>query len=243
MQKFKIFLILMLTICILALCAVLPMMIAAVQDHRNETKIGTANMETVALQLSTQNESLTVIEKLTLLKDNDCYNISENDAMHTSAQIMSFLENHIQLYVDAGLFSCFDVVEYFAPALCIGSDKHTHFIVWAICMINSNHQGESMTAVVDDETGIILSVDYQANRDQGEIALEHRGYSMDALWNIYLTQLGITVDALDVEPNIEESENGFLTRYIHTTDASGQELVIGLVIDPYGGFATSFMDV
>ena len=96
MQKFKIFLILMMTICILALCAVLPMMIAAVQDHRNETKIGTANMETVALQLSTQNESLTVIEKLTLLKDNDCYNISENDAMHTSAQIMSFLENHIQ---------------------------------------------------------------------------------------------------------------------------------------------------
>ena len=100
-----------------------------------------------------------------------------------------------------------------------------------------------MTAIVDDETGIILSVDYQANRDQGEITLEHRGYSMDALWNIYLTQLGITVDALDVEPNIEESENGFLTRYIHTTDASGQELVIGLVIDPYGGFATSFMDV
>lgn len=244
MQKLKTVSILVLTLCLIILCAALPMLVAALQDRAAQNGTGYTDIKSVALELSTQSESLSIVEKLILLKGGDSYTISENDAARTAAEILSFAQKHIQLYIDAGIFTEFDASNYqVVPALCIDSNQQTHCVIWAIYIVNGNDEGENLTVIVDDETGIILSIAYETYYENAEISFLDRDYPMDALWNIYLSQLDLPLDRTDVDvaPNYEEPSDGFLKRYFYTSDPEGRELVIGLEINPYGGFATYFL--
>lgn len=243
MRKLKTISILAMTLCLIVLCAALPMLVAALQDRTAQNGAGYTDLKSVALELSAQSENLSIVEKLILLKSGDSYTISEKEATRTASEILSFAQKHIELYMNAGIFIQFEASNFqVVPALCIDSNQQTHCVIWAVFIVNRNDEGENLTVIVDDETGIILSIAYETYYENAEISYMDRDYLMDAFWNIYLSQLELQPgrNDVDVAPNYEEPGDGSLRRYFYTADPEGRELVIGLEISPYGGFATYF---
>lgn len=244
MGKLKSAIILMLTLCLIVVCALLPVIVGAIQDNSAKNHLGHTAIRSVALNISSA-RSLSTVEKLILLSNNNSYTISEKEAKMTASQALSYVQSHIDHYIDAGLlpyleapYSKYQTI----PALCIDDTTQAHCVVWAVCIENSG--SNLLTAVVDDETGIILSIEFQAYEQRYDLTVEEKMYHMDVFTDLFLNQPNLNDISIngDIAPNNEEppQDADYLSHYYSLTDKAGNEVVIVFQFDPRGSFYTYF---
>lgn len=244
MGKLKTVIILIVTLCLIVVCALLPVIIGTIQDSSAQNHAGHTAIRSVALNISSA-QGLSTVEKLILLNNNNSYTISEKEAKMTAMQALSCVKTHIEHYIDAGLLPYLEAPysEYqTTPALCIDDTTQAHCVVWAVCIENSG--SNLLTAVVDDETGIILSIEFQSYEQRYDLTVEEKMYHMDVFTDLFLNQPNLNDISIsgDIAPNYEEPPQGadYLSRYYSLTDEAGNEVVIVFQFDPRGSFYTYF---
>ena len=240
MGKCRSFFAVVITVFLLALGAVLPVLVTALQDHTVQNSIGYADSSAVVLDLSTE-QSLSTVEKLILLNQSNSYIISENETKMSASQALSCVQAHIAHYTDAELLPAMDDSQHqIVPAICIDDATQAHCVIWAVYLEYNNT--DLLTAIVDDETGIILSVDYQVFEQRFDISTERYKHKLEAFMEIYLSQLDLKEDSVitDVAPNCEVPETDYISRYLCVADPAGREIVIVFQVTAFGGFYTYF---
>lgn len=244
MGKLKTAIVLMLTLCLIVVCALLPVMVGAIQDSSAKNHAGHTAIKSVALNISSA-QSLSTVEKLILLNNNNSYTISEKEAKMTATQALSCVQTHIEHYIDAGLLPYLEAPysEYqTTPALCIDDTTQAHCVVWAVHIENSG--SNLLTAIVDDDTGIILSIEFHSYEQRYDLTPEEKKYIIDVFTDLFLNQSNLNDISIkgDIAPNYEEPPQGadYLSRYYSLTDEAGNEVVIVFQFDPLGSFYTYF---
>lgn len=242
MGKYKTVVAVVFTVCLLFLGAFLPVLVTALQDHTTLNRTGYADSTAVVLEFSTRH-NLSTVEKLILLNQSNSYTISENETKMTAEQVLSCVQTHMAQYTDAELLPPLDYSQcQSVPAICIDDATQAHCIIWAVCIENSDT--DLLTVIVDDETGVILSVDYQAFEQNLDLTSERYHHKIEAFMEIFLSQLELPEDSFitDVAPNYEEPESGtdYISRYFSLTDSAGREIIIAFRVTAYGSFYTYF---
>lgn len=242
MGKYKTAVAVIFTVCLLVLGAVLPVLVTALQDHTTQNRTGYADSTAVVLEFSAEHH-LSTVEKLILLNQSNSYTISENETKMTAEQALSCVQGHIAQYTDAELLPSLDYSQCQSiPAICIDDATQAHCIIWAVYI--ENNDTDLLTVIVDDETGVILSVDYQAFEQRFDLTSERYHHKIETFMEIFLSQLELSEDSFitDVAPNYEEpeSETDHISRYFSLVDPAGREIVVVFQVTAYGSFYTYF---
>lgn len=195
MRKLKIPLLILLTIVLLIAGASLPTIVAAVQDRVTVDHSGFGDMPSIELTLSRDKDSMDAAEKLLLLAADNRIYISEAEANMTADDALTALCAEMDRYIDAGIFEWFDASSISCePFICIDTnDTQRYNIFWTITMINKNEPYQVLMADMDDETGVIYSLRYEAYQEYALNGVWERNETvMDAFTDLYFQALGWT---------------------------------------------------
>ena len=240
MDKCKNVVTIILTAFLIVLGAMLPMLVTALQDKAVQNHTAYANSSSVLLEFPS-GESLSTVDKLILLNQNNCYPITEDDAKMDASQVLSLVQAHMAQYIDAELLHALDYSQYqIIPSICIDEATQAHFIVWAVYIENGDT--DLLTAVVDDDTGIIFSVDYQTYEQRYDLTSDRHDHKIEAFMEVFLSQLDLQEMDANIAPIYEESasDSDIISRYYSLLDSKGREIIIVFHVTSRGCFYTDY---
>jgi len=174
---------------ILLLCAGFPEMAARLQDPAGNTGPQYSAVTPVKPE---QRPTLSASDKLILLSQkNPGIEISEDETTMSASHVNAAAEKAFAPYLTAGLLpSTEDFYRYSRPLLIQdpGSPER-HCIVWEVCRIQSSPPNSVIDVLIDDETGNILRLYYDAGQLLfGQYEL---GTNLNTFVDIYFNALGI----------------------------------------------------
>ena len=181
--------ILMLCFSILLLCAAFPEAAARLQEYAQN---GSPQFATVASVQPEQQTSLTLPGKLALLSQKSRgIEILEDETTMSASQAKAAAEKAFAPYLTAGLFPPLeDCCGYFRPLLIQDpASPERHCIVWEGCYIQNSAPYSVTDVLIDDETGNILRLHYDAGQ---MLYSEHDpGRNLNTFVDIFFNALGI----------------------------------------------------
>lgn len=234
-------LILIMTVGIIALCALLPQIHADIQDSVSESKVEYEDMKTVSFE-----KELNLIEKLFLLRDGLRIEVSEGNAVKSDGDITELAYHYLDFLRSSDILSSnrsyYDIS--MQPMFFFFSNAKTvSGTFWLVDLIFEDDKGlEKMSLWIDDETGNLLSIDYEADypvytQDQLEALLS-------VLYTYYLESSEIWDEEQTVRENIQSEPKetvSFTDEYVNMeTKKLGDAMTftIGDVI--YGELSLNF---
>lgn len=249
MRKLKAPLLILLTILLLIAGANLPKAAAVVQDSTANT-VGYSDMQSVSLDLSGNRGSLSVEEKLLLLRDNNILSITEDEASMTLEEVQAAVDAAMRPYEDAGIFQWFKASSAnYVPVLCLDpEDPERYNIFWSVSFVNKNEPYQILMLDIDDETGIPFSIRYEIYGSYDLKNVLERNYTvMRAFTDIYFRQLGWTEVADYAESTGTGYEYGVLDGEVSLSrysfgDARYGEINIEFYVTGTGSFYNYFSD-
>lgn len=239
MKKFITLLILLMTWVLISAGANLPRFVSERIDQENRNQSGSGQMASIALDLSGELDHLTTAGKLDLLSRGENIAITENQASMTMAEVNEAFRTQMDQYVAAGIFEWFEFTSWIAqPNLCIDQDAPDNYnIFWTVTVINENEPYQFLMADIDDETGRIFSIRFEANGTYAPDGIAERNTAiMDAFVPIYLEQLGLMEE--NREPAVEygELDGDVLWSQFIFKDADYGAITIEFYVFGSGGF-------
>ena len=255
MKKLNISLTLAITLGLLIVCAYLPQLVSSALDTQSGKAPSYNEMHSIQLDLSSGQNILPIMGKLTLLRDAETVNLSNLSPSQTAIaeeEVYEAVDGFMQECESAGIFEWFEPSHLsMRPKLCFdSSDASNHLIYWTVTMINENEPNQTLLLDVDDETGKILCVTFRI----------YRSYSMDGVWernkvvmdhftDLYFGQLGLleAAEAAEATASISgtyeylEIDGGVSNAIYDFTDASYGKIRIQFDVDGAGGFMITFL--
>lgn len=208
MQKSKAPILLLITVLLLALTASLPRIVALVQDGATLAHPQYTEMGSLTLDFSEKRQETPMIEKLAMLGSMKTVAIDPVQASMTEEEAFATAEGAMEAYVQAGIFTWFDVTRCTAePKLGIdASDPERFLLYWTLTYVNEHDPSRSLLLDIDDETGKLLCIRYSV----------YDSYTMEGVWarnqaimekftGIYFAQLGLT----ETEQYAKSNEVGY----------------------------------
>lgn len=168
MKQLKIPVAIFLALVLLVLAAVLPMAVGWIQDSRESEAVRYAPIS--ELQLKLYSGDMTLLEKLAVAaKSEESYVIPVSMASMTSSEAMEQAELALAPYEKLGMFR--DTIDLshqlddISPLLVYTSgDDARSFVCWGVSI---SAEYWSIYLVMDDETGVPLSIDYTVSDKNG----------------------------------------------------------------------------
>lgn len=162
MKKWKIPLLVLITLVLLLVCASLPEIAAVIQDGVGMDTFGFSHMQTIKLDFSGEQRPESILGKLALIRDGNFYTISPRETTISHNDIENVVKEGLNPYYEGELVpynwkNCeFSAVPHFVsdPA-----DVKNHAILWIVSLYWPD-SGEKLQLYVDDETGLILYFHY-----------------------------------------------------------------------------------
>lgn len=201
MGKLKNPIFLLITVLVLAACSALPRIVAAVQDSTAVNSIHYSSMQSVALELSEEQASLTIFEKLSLIGKGYFYDLAEDKAAMTQTDVTEAVKTNLgpYYYLDLVPYNWSDYEMKAAPYFVYGTENsETYCIIWVVSISWGSNKEDysSLDLYVDDDTGKILYVHYHSAASLSMYTLD--AY-VTAFCDAYFDSLGMD-DLLD-NPN------------------------------------------
>ena len=187
MKKILVFL----TGLLLLLGAILPRIVAAVQDDAILSRGGYSEITTIRLDFLER----TMMDKLSILSHAQPVDITRTQATMTQEAVFAAVEREMAMYEDAGIFQWFEITRLTAqPKLGIDVNDVNHYLVyWTVTYINKKDPNRSLVVDLDDESGKILSIRYEVYDTYSMDGVwERNRATMDAFTEIYFSQLDLT---------------------------------------------------
>lgn len=246
MRKLKTGLVLVLALCLLILGACLPAIVALIQDSNTQNRTGSSDIAPISLNLIGSEPTLTMVEKMRLIRDGNTFSITEEDTQISAAEALAYVDQYVEEYVAAELFPWFKSTHYeVVPTLSIDRENPEKYgIFWVVYIADEEKSSQSLIIILDDETGTLLSISYD-NYDSNYADRTALSYRMETLIDIYLRQSGLALaatDVVDAEPDIEAIPGGDETteRLLALTDSEGNEIVVSFFANKFGSFSIIF---
>lgn len=247
MRKLKTAVIVLVVACVLVLCALLPMLVAAIGDYSTKNATGFREITPISLNMSSEAGKLSIVEKMLLLKTAHSYPIGEDGAKSTASEALGWVENILADYINTNGIFGFDVPHYqVTPILYIDEqDPEKHAVFWGIYIVNEGASAQNLTVIADDETGTILGIHYDTV-EMEEIRQDHYGMILDTLCQLFVDQLDVAaVEDANIEPAGEQNwEPGisYAQRLLLLRDAQNHEVIVEFTVQANGSFYTTYMD-
>lgn len=248
MKKWKIPLLILMTLALLAVFAALPVIAASVQDSATVNSSGFRQMQSLKLDFSQKKETLPMLAKLAMLGNMETIDIDPSQASMTEEEVFQAVESQLKDYEDAGIFQWFDVsVRGALPRLGIDLNNTNNFLVyWTVSYSSKDGDTRSLVVDIDDETGKILHISYYV----------YEPYSMDGVWernqvvldaftDIYFSQIGLTDEAEYAESitsgfTYYERDGGVSCAVCYLADAVYGKVGLEFFAEGAGGFYLYF---
>ncbi|MBQ8831488.1 MAG: hypothetical protein IJ017_07805 [Oscillospiraceae bacterium] len=237
-----------LTVVLLLLCAVLPKFVSSIIDIKSGQSPSYTDM--VTIQLDLRGNSFTTTDKLALMCTAEATNISQDQMTMSEDDVHAAVTTFLKQLESAGIFSGFEpTVLSIQPKLMFDlTDSSQHIAVWTVSFTCDEKPYQSLLLDIDDETGQILCVSYNIYRSyEMETVWEHNAMVIDALTDIYFSQLGLVeamnTAAINSEQIYDYNEvDGGVTEAVYMFESPlFGEFYIQFTVDGAGGFSTVFL--
>lgn len=167
MRRLRTFLILLLTVALIALFAVMPKLAAAVSDQFTNGRSGSAPMQSVELALDAHktDEPGYMMRKLALEQRMVTIPIEPEQASMTEEEVLNAAQVGMSVYIEANMFDWFEYTFCSAePYLGIDpEDKNNNSIFWGVTFTTQSAPYHYLFLHIDDETGRILYLSYETD--------------------------------------------------------------------------------
>lgn len=248
MQKSKVLILLLITVFFLAITALLPRIVALMQDRATLTHPHYTEMGSLKLDISDKGQERSMMDKLAMLGNIKTFPIDPAQASLTEAEVLAMAESAMEAYVQAGIFDWFDVTLCTAdPKLGIdASDTDRFLLYWTLTYVNEFDPNRSLMLDVDDETGKLLCLRYEV----------YDSYTMEGVWarnqaimekftDIYFEQRGLTEAGSYAKSNevgyaYYDRDGGVSQAQYSFGDALYGEVDLTFCVEGAGGFYLSF---
>lgn len=178
---------LLLTAAVIAAGARLPA-IAGDWMSRDDT-VSYADITPVELEFGDR-AALSPLKKMYLVGQFDGINVSERDTRMTSAQALEAAETVLAPYIDAGLVNWTGGnVDICQPKLLFDNGTGWYGYFWIISKTGEELQANTLSLILDDETGRLVRISYSEDRE--EITDAGLDAKLDALVRIYQESLDL----------------------------------------------------
>lgn len=191
MGKWKIPLLVLITLVLLGAGASLPKIAAAMQDRTNINQSGFGETESLELSFSDIQADRPLLEKLALIRDGVFYAVSPDKTRISLDEIDQVVKDGLVCYYEAELIpNNWDKYDLKATPHLVysGADGDIYMILWVVAL-SWPESGDVLELYVDDETGIILYLHYSTTGSLTRYS--DRGY-LDALSNAYCAATGLS---------------------------------------------------
>lgn len=195
MHKIRITILLLMTALLLAAGAVLPGIVAAVQEDGQMNEVGYSPIQSVELKLTEEQESLPMLGKLSLFNDGGLYAVSEDEAAMTREDVREAVERELAHYYEWEMipYNWVDSSFIATPYLAYGTDNDAMYsIFWEVAIYCDSENSFSLNLYVDDETGKILSLHFDS---VWPLEIYDLQVYLDLFHQIYFESLGMTESA------------------------------------------------
>ena len=247
MDKWKLPLILMLTVALIVTGMFLPVIAGLVMDGLSIGKAAAAPMQSVELSFSTDEEKREgyMLKKLALEREMTSFPVTAGEASMSEEDVFTAVEAQMDRYVAAGVFQWFEPSYRSAePYLFVSGDSSNNMsIIWAVHIVQEADPYQNLFLHLDDETGSILYMDYvNTNTDEYlynpdvESAEKEMWSAMDAFTGVYFSQRGLTEQA-ETERSGTQSDY----TYLYTEPAEGASAVYVFTDTGYGDVTIQFV--
>ncbi len=229
MNKLKLTLLVLLTVCLVALGALLPKIATYVADAAGTDSIYSREMTTpvIAMPSDERNAQEDILYKLSILNVGRLVSVSPDVATHDEEEIREVAERILQELQSEEIIDQELTINPLTLALAVDpNDPSSYYFVWVLRYSNPNQKQEyrHLEIVLDDETEAILSISYNTSTPMEKVQAR-----MDALGELYITGLG--VDSSRYMSAAEYHEN-YACWSFHFSDIEGVEVQIIMVFEP-----------
>lgn len=200
MHKVKNTILLLLTVLLLTAGAVLPAIVAAVQEDVQMNEAGYSPMQSVELQLTGERETLPMLGKLSLLNEG-LFSILEDEASMTPEEVREAVERELAPYYEWEMipYNWKDPTFIATPYLACDADNDAMYcIFWEVAIYCDAENSFSLNLYVDDDTGKILWLHFDSG---SPLELYDRQSYLELFHQIYFDSLGMTESAQFWEEN------------------------------------------
>lgn len=184
---------------IVVACAMLPALVAAMQDKAQQDEITYGDVNAVKLEV----EQLNMFEKLFLFGNGQSIVYNENKAKLSEDEIETLVYEQIAPYIDAGLIPCnIDELSIGAtPVLFFYSGKEDlSSVFWNVGVYSSGKEFHYLDLFLDDETGKMIIINLYCD----DPIYENSMYELiQVFYEIYCANMA---DELDFIPVVEMVE-------------------------------------
>lgn len=209
MSKFKSPLILLLSAALILFGAMLPKIVAAIQDDADITQVNYAPISEVHLEFD--EDAMTMKEKFMIMHhDQTNVPVPAKLCTRTEDNIMELVQDTIDTYTEAGLipFSV-DVTQCLNDCkayLAYSYYTETSFVYWNVVLSNVEWSDWMIDFRIDDETGAIMKIECFHQAVLYELPLDDE---LDTFCELFLEDLGT---------EFEEFDNAYLKKHFEATD-------------------------
>lgn len=167
MKKLKSVLLLLLTAALLLGCAVLPRAAAWAQDRMAVKEPGYGDLQPLQLDINSGTEETEpvshIFEALSIMQNAYMFPLTEDAMNMTAEQVEAVVLEQLQPYIAMGLlpeteYSYFGV----EPTIAMSVDElGSYRAFWSVHLVHEADPYESVFVHLDDETGLILKIQYE----------------------------------------------------------------------------------
>ena len=227
MVKVKSVLAVLLTVLLLAGGGLLPTAASHFQDKTTTNTVQYENIEALQLRLEEKVLSMTYQEKLFLVMNGVGMEITDENTKIKEEQIMEATYTALLPYMDLFLGGSFDndYMECYPVMVYDESDPSRYAYYWHVTMSLDMSMNDSVSVILDDETGKILAVELiDPEMYIEEAYLQKLQYT---LASVYFADLGIEPVAewpVETAPYEETGSSLAAVNYIFIDDVHGAEI-------------------
>lgn len=200
MHKIRITILLLMMALLLTAGAVLPGIVAAVQDDEKAGEVGYSPIQSIELKLTEERETLPMLGKLSLLNEG-LYSISEDEASMTQEDVREAVERELAPYYEWEMipYNWKDPTFIATPYLAYGAENDAMYcIFWEVAVYCDAENPFSLNLYVDDDTGKILWLHFDSG---SSLEIYDQQSYLELFHQIYFDSLGMTESAQFWEEN------------------------------------------
>lgn len=221
MTKLKNALILLLVALLLAAGAVLPTAATRVQDALAVGQVQYADVESLQLTLAERRQQLSIQEKLHLITSGTGVEVTGEVTQMNGAQVLEALYAQLENYASFGLFAELDndLLEFYPVMVYDDADPDRYCFYWWVNMSFDAGAYDQLTAILDDETGKLLALEYV----DPDLHIPEK-----VLWEYQDALQAIYFGNLELEPvaAMKVDNEGILSDAMETVNTAGDSHVV-----------------
>lgn len=239
MGKVKTVFAVLLTALLLVGGSLLPSAATYFQDKSTANVVQYENIEALRLKLELEEEalSMTYQEKLWLMMQGMGKEVTDEKTKLKEERIMEAAYTALMPYMDLFLGVSFDndYIEYYPVMVYDESDPSRYAYYWHVVMSLDVSKNDSLSVILDDETGKILAIeliDPEMNIDPAY--LQELQYTLAATYFADLGMEPVTEWPVEVAPYDDTGISLAATGYVFIDEIHGAEINVQIGVRPDG---------